>query len=212
MFTTSQERSPSTTTVFDFIADLLFMFPGSVYRERPRRSLSALCTMGMQELFSDVVVIQTNHAGEFRYWVHVHLPHGPVCTYRLSSVVCSKAISHHGCPTLHDPEVLLSNFTTEMGKQVGSSLSALFPHANGQPGRQVVTIRNQRDFIFFRFHRYLFSHRSGENAEKVRVRMQELGPRFTLKLISLETGKAQGGGEGWVTERPFTQGKRHFAL
>jgi len=47
-------------------------------------------------------------------------------------------------------------------------------------GRQVVTLHNQRDFLFFRRHRYAF--RSTERAA-----LQEIGPRFTLKLRSLRT-------------------------
>jgi len=38
-----------------------------------------------------------------------------------------------------------------------------------------VTFHNQRDFLFFRQHRYIF-----DSTEK--VRLQELGPRFTLKV------------------------------
>ncbi len=60
-------------------------------------------------------------------------------------------------------------------------LGALFPQAPEFLGRRVVTFHNQRDFIFFRHHRYIF-----ESREK--VRLQELGPRFTLKLLALQHG------------------------
>jgi len=49
-------------------------------------------------------------------------------------------------------------------------------------GRQVVTLRNQRDYIFFRRHRYMF-YEEGKNVE-----IQEIGPRFTLKLMYLHQG------------------------
>ena len=48
-------------------------------------------------------------------------------------------------------------------------------------GRQVVTLHNQRDFLFFRRHRYAF-----RSVEK--VQLQEIGPRFTLKLRSVKKG------------------------
>jgi ribosome production factor 1 len=66
-------------------------------------------------------------------------------------------------------------------------------------GRQVVTLHNQRDFLFFRRHRYALSilqaflsysfsctryaFRSPEKVE-----LQEIGPRFTLKLRWLKKG------------------------
>ena len=48
-------------------------------------------------------------------------------------------------------------------------------------GRQVVILHNQRDFLFFRRHRYAF--RSIEKAA-----LQEIGPRFTLKLRWVKKG------------------------
>lgn len=59
--------------------------------------------------------------------------------------------------------------------------------------RQVVTLHNQRDFLFFRRHRYAF--RSTEKAA-----LQEIGPRFTLKLRWVKkgipgVGSAFGAGE-----------------
>lgn len=61
-------------------------------------------------------------------------------------------------------------------------LGCLFPHTPNFVSRQVATFHNQRDFIFFRFHRYVF------NAAKDKARLQELGPRFTLKLRGLQKG------------------------
>ena len=75
----------------------------------------------------------------------------------------------------------------------------LFPPLPEFEGRQVVTLHNQRDFLFFRRHRYVdishthtgvashslhrYAFRSIEKAA-----LQEIGPRFTLKLRSLKKG------------------------
>ena len=79
-------------------------------------------------------------------------------------------------------------------------------------GRQVVTLHNQRDFLFFRRHRLVFSlftifiqssfcpplrslseARYRANTRYVfdsptKARLQEIGPRFTLKLRWLKKG------------------------
>ena len=76
----------------------------------------------------------------------------------------------------------------------------MFPPMPQFQGRQVVTLHNQRDFLFFRRHRLVsppwsrvwrrlilgalrYAFRSTEKAA-----LQEIGPRFTLKLKSLRTG------------------------
>ena len=66
-------------------------------------------------------------------------------------------------------------------------------------GRRVVTFHNQRDYIFFRHHRYFtirnsmqmtlfFVFQRYEFRNNTKVAIQEIGPRFTLKLRSLQKG------------------------
>ena len=62
----------------------------------------------------------------------------------------------HGTLTSHKPELILNNFTTRLGHTIGRMLASVFPHDPNFVGRRVVTFHNQRDFIFFRHHRYLF--------------------------------------------------------
>ena len=78
-------------------------------------------------------------------------------------------------------------------------------------GRQVVTFHNQRDFIFVRHHRYVYRKEDG----KTRARLQELGPRFTLKMRWLMNGvfDTQFGEYEWIHKRKEMDGcKRKFHL
>jgi ribosome production factor 1 len=153
----------------------------------------------------------------------VHLPLGPTANFRLSNLVLTKDIKGHGRPTAHTPELILNNFTTALGHRVGRLFASLLPQTPQFRGRRVVTLHNQRDFIFFRHHRYVFEQRAkaktahtghlaaaeapapagGKRKKKkaaseedapaeaggpVGARLQELGPRFTLKLQSLQKG------------------------
>ena len=69
-------------------------------------------------------------------------------------------------------------------------IAALFPHDPEFRGRRVATFHNQRDFIFFRHHRYsnamgcvvVVTHDRYIFDSEKKARLQELGPRFTLKL------------------------------
>jgi len=126
------------------------------------------------------------------------LPAGPCAAFRMSGSVLSADIAGHGNPTAHAPEVFLNGFATRLGRRVGRMLASLFPRAPQLEGRRICTFHNQRDFVFFRQHRYIFDE-GGR-----RVRLQELGPRFTLKLKWLLAGTVAEAREGqyeWFHKR-----------
>jgi len=111
----------------------------------------------------------------------VHLPSGPSAYFKLTSIELTKQIFGHARATPHHPELVLNGFVTRLGHAVGRMFQTTFPLLPEFQGRQVVTLHNQRDFLFFRRHRYAF--RSTE-----KVALQEIGPRFTLKLRWLKKG------------------------
>eukprot|EP01156_Anaeramoeba_ignava_P021226 Anaeramoba_ignava/c18514_g1_i2.p1 GENE.c18514_g1_i2~~c18514_g1_i2.p1 ORF type:complete len:141 (-),score=30.26 c18514_g1_i2:74-496(-) len=111
----------------------------------------------------------------------IHLPNGPTAHFKISNAVRRKEMKDKGRPVDSNPEVILNRFTTRLGHTIARMLASLFPHQPDFEKRQVVTFHNQRDFIFFRFHRYIFD-------SPTQVRLQELGPQFTLKLRSLQLG------------------------
>lgn len=143
------------------------------------------------------------------------LPHGPCAHFRLTNIALHRQISKSANPTSHIPELVLSNFSTPLGLTTGRLLQSLFPPMPNFVGRQVVAIHNQRDFIFFRRFRYMFALREGEASaklakergldEQLRTRMQEIGPRFTLKIRWLKRGSLGEGrqrGATGVTQEP----------
>lgn len=131
------------------------------------------------------------------------LPYGPTAHFRLTSVALHKSISNSANSTSHVPELVLSNFSTPLGLSTGRLLQSLFPPLPNFIGRQVVAIHNQRDFIFVRRFRYMFALRETESSikmakaggldEQLRTRMQEIGPRFCLKLRWLKRGTLDEG-------------------
>lgn len=171
----------ATEVTFDFVKQVLPVFPKSIYFERLESSIDEFARRAAEKGYSDVIVVKEDK-GALSTLTHVHLPEGPTAVYKLSSFVPTERIRGHGRGTGHTPEVILNNFTTQLGLRVGRMLGSLFPHTPNFIGRQVATFHNQRDFIFFRFHRYVFT------AERDRARLQELGPRFTLKLRGLQKG------------------------
>lgn len=130
--------------------------------------------------FTDLIIINEDKK-KVTGLSFLHLPEGPSFYFKVSSFVEVEKIPGHGRPTSHIPELILNNFQTKLGKTVGKLFQTLFPKNPDFQGRQVITLHNQRDHIFFRRHRYIF-----RNEEK--VGLQELGPQFTLKLRRLQRG------------------------
>ncbi|KAI8806043.1 anticodon-binding protein [Cladochytrium replicatum] len=132
---------------------------------------------------------------------------GPTCHFKLTSIKCGRDIHGHGRVTAHKPEVILNNFNTRLGHTVGRQLAAFFPQVPEFKGRQVATFHNQRDFIFFPRHRYIF--KDGKRCD-----LQELGPRFTLKLQFLQKGTCnmKYGEYEWVHRPEMDTSRRRFFL
>ncbi|KAJ4304107.1 Ribosome production factor 1 [Collariella sp. IMI 366227] len=136
-------------------------------------------------------------------------PPGPTLTYTIRNYQPGKAILGHGNATNHYPELLLNGFQTPLGLLAAKSMNTLFPAKPELSGRQVVTLHNQRDYLFFRRHRYIF--REARATEKnvvgadgkemdavkgIRAGLQEIGPRMTLKLRRVDKGIGKAGSEG----------------
>ena len=92
--------------------------------------------------------------------------------------------------------------------------ACLVPHEPQFRGRQVITLHNQRDFIFFRHHRYVFEEKGEGKKRRVAARLQELGPRFTMKLRSLQMGTfdTQHGEYEWKHKPELDTSRRRFHL
>uniref|UniRef100_A0A2K6T1Z6 Ribosome production factor 1 n=1 Tax=Saimiri boliviensis boliviensis TaxID=39432 RepID=A0A2K6T1Z6_SAIBB len=154
--------------------------------------------------FTDLIVINEDHKTP-NGLILSHLPNGPTARFKMSSVCLCKEIKRRGKdPTEHIPEIILNNFTTWLGHSIGRMFASLFPHNPQFIGRQVATFHNQRDYIFFRFHRYIF-----------RSKKKELGPHFTLKLRSLQKGTfdSKYGEYEWVHKpREMNTSRRKFHL
>lgn len=157
------------------------IIPDSTYIQRkPQFTIKHMAQFCTNRDFTDLIILNEDKKA-INGITFIHLPDGPTFYFSVSSVVYPEKIPGHGKPTSHVPELVLNNFTTRLGTTVGRLFQALFPQQPDFKGRQVVTLHNQRDFIFFRRHRYMF-----RNEEK--VGLQELGPQFTLRLKRLQKG------------------------
>ncbi|CAK8688940.1 ribosome production factor 1-like [Clavelina lepadiformis] len=202
---TTSDRPRSRTT--RFLKEYSQSLPNSFVYYRRALDIKKIITQCLAKGYTDIIIINEDRKTP-NGLVHCHLPDGPTTHFKMSNVKLRKEIKHSTTPTSHQPEIILNNFGTRLGHTVGRMFASLYPHDPQFKGRQVATYHNQRDFVFFRHHRYIFRN------EK-RVGLQEIGPRFTLKLRSLQKGTfdSKYGEYEWIHKRhEMDSSRRKFHL
>ncbi|PQK08629.1 hypothetical protein BB8028_0001g07030 [Beauveria bassiana] len=203
--------------------------PRSSHRYGHKYSLRDICKFCIGRDYTAVILLKEDSKKPTGVSI-VHLPSGPTFHFSISNWVEGKKLPGHGNPTNHYPELLLNNFKTPLGLLTAKIFQTLFPPAPEFQGRQVITLHNQRDYIFVRRHRYVFRDKrateksvvaaDGEKmkgVEQIRAGLQELGPRFTLKLRRVDKGIGRAGSEGddatqWEWKAKMEKDRKRFNL
>ena len=203
--------------------------PRSSHRHGHKYSLREICGFATNREYTAVVLLKEDSKKLTGLSV-VHLPEGPTFHFSISNWIEGRYLPGHGNPTNHYPELLLNNFKTPLGLLTAKLFQMLFPPRPEFQGRQVVTLHNQRDYIFVRRHRYVFRDKrqteksvAGEDGkemkgvESIRAGLQELGPRFTLKLRRVDKGIGRAGSEGddatqWEWKAKMEKDRKRFNL
>ena len=209
---------------------LTTLFPHSVYIPRSSHhyghkfSVREIASFASNRSYTAVLVLKEDLKKPTGLTV-VHLPSGPTCHYSISNWIEGRRLPGHGRPTSHIPELILNNFRTPLGLLVAKSFQTMFPPQPELQGRQVVTLHNQRDYIFLRRHRYVFREKRAteknvvgpdgkevEGAQGIRAGLQELGPRFTLKLRRVDRGIQRASGQEWEWKVRMEKERTKFQL
>ncbi|XP_071507028.1 ribosome production factor 1-like [Diadema antillarum] len=187
--------------------ELSSCIPDSQVHHRRHLPLKRIIKKAQENDFTDLLVINDDR-GKPNGLVISHLPEGPTTHFKMSNVKLRQDIKRCGKTSDHKPELILNNFNTRLGHTIGRQVASLFPHDPNFVGRRVVTFHNQRDYIFFRHHRYVFKNNK-------KAGLQELGPRFTLKPRSVQKGTfdSKFGEYEWVHKRhEMDTSRRKFFL
>jgi ribosome production factor 1 len=177
-------------------ADILTsFFPNSTYIRRTahahahKYSVREIASFASaREYTALVVLMQAEHEKKPDGLDVIMLPQGPHFHFSVTNWIDGKKLPRHANDTGHYPELILNNFKTPLGILTAHLFKGLFPAAPELQGRQVLTLHNQRDYIFVRRHRYVFrDKRESEKSvmgndgkpikgvEDVKVGMQEIG-------------------------------------
>jgi len=206
--TTKQHSSKASK---EFVCNLQELIPDLTYYRRRDYPLKKIIKFLKNREFTDLLVVGENRK-KVDSLIVIHLPDGPTATFKVSSIKYPEDIPDRGIMSSHNPELILNNFTTRMGHGVGRMFASLFPQVPEFTGRRIITFHNQRDFIFVRHHRYIFEP-DEDDEKKMKPRIQELGPRMTLKLLRLQHGTfdtMEGEFEWFGTNRMYKSSKKFY--
>ena len=209
---------------------LTTLFPHSVYIPRSSHrygnkfSVREIASFASNRHYTAVLILKEDLKKPTGLTI-VHLPSGPTCHFSISNWIEGRRLPGHGKPTSHIPELILNNFRTPLGLLVAKFFQTMFPPQPELQGRQVVTLHNQRDYIFLRRHRYVFREKREteknvvgpdgkevEGAQGIRAGLQELGPRFTLKLRRVDKGIQRASGQEWEWKVRMEKERTKFQL
>lgn len=209
---------------------LTTLFPNSVYIPRSSHryghkfSIREISSFATNRKYTAVIVLKEDQKRPTGL-DFVHLPQGPMFHFSISNWVEGKRLPGHGNPTNHLPELILNNFRTPLGLLTAHLFRTMFPPQPEFQGRQVVTLHNQRDYIFLRRHRYVFREKRAteksivgpdgkevKGVEGIRAGLQELGPRFTMKLRRIDKGIQRGSGQEWEWRGGMEKTRTKFQL
>ncbi|KAL8777382.1 MAG: hypothetical protein Q9213_007883 [Squamulea squamosa] len=209
---------------------LTTLFPNSVYiprsahRHSHKYSVREIASFASNRSYTAVLVLKEDQKKPTGL-TFVHLPKGPTFHFSISNWIEGKRLPGHGNPTEHMPELILNNFRTPLGLLTAHLFRTMFPPQPELQGRQVVTLHNQRDYIFLRRHRYVFREKRQteknvtgpdgkevKGVEGIRAGLQELGPRFTMKLRRIDRGIQKGSGQEWEWKGKMEKQRTKFQL
>ncbi|KAL6160428.1 Ribosome production factor 1 [Exserohilum turcicum] len=211
---------------------LTSLFPNSTYIRRTKHahahkySVREIASFASARGYTALVILmQAQHEKKPDGLDIVTLPHGPHFHFSVSNWIEGKKLPRHANDTGHYPELILNQFKTPLGILTAQLFKNLFPASPELEGRQVLTLHNQRDYIFVRRHRYVFrDKRETEKpilgadgkpipgAEDVKVGMQEIGPRMTLKLRRIDRGIQFKSGQEWQWKGRMDKQRTRFNM
>lgn len=178
LITTS--RDPSSR-LLQFAKELKLIVPNSQRMNRGSHVVSDLSRTCKQNDITDLIIIHENR-GKPDGLIISHFPHGPTAFFSLSNVVLRHDVEEISKTKISEayPHLIFSGFSSKVGNRTVKILKHLFPVPKPE-SKRVISYINKDDFISFRHHSFTTS--SGNDPE-----LDEIGPRFEMKLYQIRLG------------------------
>ncbi|XP_077981642.1 U3 small nucleolar ribonucleoprotein IMP4-like [Glandiceps talaboti] len=183
MVTTS--RDPSSK-LKQFSKEMKLILPTAQRMNRGNYEMTQIVQACRANDVTDLIILH-EHRGSPDGMIVCHLPYGPTAYFTLSNTVMRHDIPNVGTMSEAYPHLIFHHFNSKLGERVKNILRYLFPVPKDE-SKRVITFANQDDHISFRHHTY----KKTENGKD--IELQEVGPRFEMKLYEIKLGTLDNAG------------------
>ncbi|KAK5989042.1 Ribosome production factor 1 [Cladobotryum mycophilum] len=185
--------------------------PRSSHRYGYKYSLREICKFSANKEYTAVILLKEDLKKPTGLSI-VHLPAGPTFHFSISNWIEGRKLPGHGNPTNHYPELLLNNFKTPLGLLTAKLFMTMFPLVpSSWADKSLLCITSTEKSVVSADGKEL------KGVESIRAGLQELGPRFTLKLRRVDKGIGRAGSEGpdaaqWEWKAKMEKDRKRFNL
>ncbi|XP_026820764.1 U3 small nucleolar ribonucleoprotein protein IMP4 [Rhopalosiphum maidis] len=202
MITTSHDPS---ARLKKFVKELRLIFPNAQRMNRGNYEIKQLVQACRANEVTDFIVVH-EHRGVPDTLIVCHMPYGPTAYFNLTDVVMRHDVPDIGTMSEQFPHLIFHNFETQLGKRTMNILKYLYPVPK-EDSKRVISFANHDDYISFRHHTY-------KTVDGNKIEMNEVGPRFQLKLYQIKLGTLESADTAdteWML-RPYmnTSSKRRY--
>ncbi|ELT99436.1 hypothetical protein CAPTEDRAFT_19360 [Capitella teleta] len=171
-------RDPSSK-LKQFAKEIKLIFPNSQRINRGKYEMNQLVQACRANDVTDLIIL-TEHRGNPDGMLISHLPYGPTAYFNLSNAVMRHDIPDIGTMSEAYPHLVFHKFSSKLGARVRNILKYLFPVPK-EDSKRIITFANDDDYISFRHHTY-------KRSETKEIVLDEVGPRFEMKLFKIVLG------------------------
>jgi len=164
--------------ILSIIKDLLYILPECTFFKKKNWKLKQILSYLKLRNYKNFLFIKKEKQNATILW-HINFDSNSSIIYRIISFLPKENISNNSARSSCIPELVFKDFNGNIGKAMSFFLKSLFSGTPSFKSRQIISFHLHQKYIFLRFFRYIFSI-SGQD-----VRLQEIGPRFTLKFYKI---------------------------
>jgi len=165
-----------TKKILLIIKDLLYLIPNSIFFKKKNHKLQDIISYLRIHDFKNFLFVKNDTKDSISLW-QIELDLKISILFKIAYFLPKKNIINNPSRSFHNPEIIFKNFKGKIGKSLCFLLKKLFSNCPDFKGRQVFSFFFLKNFIIFRFHRYIFSKNLND------VKLQEIGPRLTFHFF-----------------------------
>lgn len=172
------QRRPNKK-ILTIVKNLLFLIPNTVYFNRNNYKMRQIFLYFRNNKLETLFFLKQRGENSVTLW-QINLKRKFSIAFKVISFLPKENLPTQKSMQNYFPEIIMKKFRGNTGKFLSSIFRNLFSSKPDLKGRQVLCFFFEKNYILVRFFRYIFS------GSRKDVKLQEIGPRFSLGLLKIQ--------------------------